>query len=176
VTTAPESLQRQYESDQRPPQSRATSHPLTASRVSLHPALGSPDAPVRRTEQPSEPPSRGLAEGSDPKAIDDDGGCTLTGGDLNVRGASVENEDVVGASAVGGGDVDLGSVGHVASKPCFQEDVNQVSTRSFDFLNDALNKADIQIERLREERDRWRALLVDVIGELNAERKFRGWE
>jgi hypothetical protein len=42
-----------------------------------------------------------------------------------------------------------------------------------EFLNDALNKADATRKRTEDERDRWRALLVRTVGELNAERMFR---
>lgn len=43
-----------------------------------------------------------------------------------------------------------------------------------DFLNDALNKADAVNRRLTFERDRWRALYVEAVGnEYAAERRFR---
>jgi len=42
-----------------------------------------------------------------------------------------------------------------------------------EFLSDCLTKAEVRIERTEAERDRWRSLLVEVVGELNAERMYR---
>jgi len=41
------------------------------------------------------------------------------------------------------------------------------------FLNDCLNKADRRIARLTAERDRWRDILAEVVGERNAEIMYR---
>lgn len=41
------------------------------------------------------------------------------------------------------------------------------------FLNDCLNKVDATVERITMERDKWRRLLVDAVGEDVAEMKYR---
>jgi hypothetical protein len=41
------------------------------------------------------------------------------------------------------------------------------------FLNDSLNKADATVKRITAERDRWRQILVDTVGEDVAEMKYR---
>ena len=42
-----------------------------------------------------------------------------------------------------------------------------------EFLGDCLNRADDKAARLTAERDRWRAILAEVVGEPNAEIMYR---
>lgn len=42
-----------------------------------------------------------------------------------------------------------------------------------EFLNDALNKLDAVVARTENERDRWQAILADVVGQIVAHQMYR---